>query len=425
MTDVDAQFEHLSELARVRWNRLQAMLPEDVGAEPVSGLNEPVGSERTIYLYKRNELLTDVDWEERVSDALQGLGVRAEKLTPRGGDSERIVQLRLDRDGGEVDVPRALTDLLQRPELAGARGDDARGQSSRFSPHHVFAPAPWNTMGPATEPSPPEGIQFEAHDDEGGRGVRVAILDTGLIEQPPGSDLTRDVELGDNAIEDPDFDDDTYIDPVAGHGTFIAGLIRQVAPGTTLLVEQMIDDSGVVSELDLATRLHAALDKDPDIINLSLGGHTDIADGPIALQSVWERLESQARPVVVVAAAGNNASNAAFWPAASAFAVGVGALGTNGQPAWFSNFGGWVDVWAPGEYLQSDYCEGVYRRLDLQELPFERRAVWSGTSFATPLVVGFIATLMSQHDLDAVAARDRLLGRSLPVVDVAPFGRLA
>jgi subtilisin family serine protease len=277
-------------------------------------------------------------------------------------------------------------------------------------------------------------------------GVRVAIIDTGLLARPLPPSLQHDISLGPNAIEDPDFDKDSYIDPVAGHGTFIAGIIRDLAPAAELTIEQMIDQAGVISELDLADRLMSALAKRPHLINLSLGGYTDLNHEPLALRTVWSEIQSQEPPIVVVAAAGNSASNVPFWPAASAFAVGVGAQGVDGTQAWFSNFGEWVDAWAPGEDLQGAYAAGDYllhitprwrrfvpptpmrgvlRRftgnLSRTMLPvrhFEGVARWSGTSFATPVVVGVIAALMSEQHLTAPEARDRVLAQPMNVLEL-------
>jgi subtilisin family serine protease len=128
---------------------------------------------------------------------------------------------------------------------------------------------------------------------------------------------------------------------------------------------------------------------------------------------------------VLVAAAGNDHSLNPFWPAAAApgnrQVVSVGALRhTAAGLACFSNYGPWVSVYARGEghvnafpdglyayrHAASDTCRyrGLYRpcscitdRAYGDVVLIQRRARWSGTSFATPLVAGMIASYMSTY----------------------------
>ena len=140
----------------------------------------------------------------------------------------------------------------------------------------------------------------------------------------------------------------------------------------------------------------------PDIINLSFGGYTDDDESPPLAVAI----ERMLRETLVVASAGNSGSPRPSYPAALDGVVAVGALGPSGR-AWFSNYGGWVDVCAPGIDVVSTYFSK-----HTETSPPERLRRVGGVerhrSFAAPKVVGAIARDMYLHRSSASEAWRRL-----------------
>lgn len=296
------------------------------------------------------------------------------------------------------------------------------------------------------------------------RRPAIGFLDSGCGEHPwlrdvvrrrlPGSaDVTSSEEDGDQLGPL-----DGMLDAVAGHGTFIAGILRQSAPHADLYSWRISDGAGVIAESDLlaalenvadlvaANRADASTGIGLDVLCLSLGFYpeeTTGAEDDHLLRPSIERLTRLG--VAVVISAGNEATDRPFYPAAYAGAglsgapvISVGARNPNGTVALFSNTGDWVTTYATGAALVSTSppfqggLQPVAARDGLPGTSAERResldpddytapdpassgepgggfAVWSGTSFAAPLVAGGLATALgscvprSQSGDDAAA----------------------
>jgi len=222
-------------------------------------------------------------------------------------------------------------------------------------------------------------------------GQRPALLGTDLDRISGPLDLPSQAMGGKPA--------DNYLDPVAGHGTFIAGIIEQLTPGCTIRVQSVLQPQGDVSVATLAVELFHLMEPPtpepkpkPKIVNFSFGG----TGRDIMFESVIDHYH-QHHEVVFVGAAGNEGSCVEQYPAALPSVIGVAALGPTG-PAPFSNYGPWVDACAPG----TDLVSGFFAKFNGDMPPingldpddFDEWATWSGTSFAAPVVVAALAREM-------------------------------
>lgn len=241
-----------------------------------------------------------------------------------------------------------------------------------------------------TDPSP-TGMQYapelinlwDAHSlGQQGYGVTVAVVDTGFeldhpfladFWTPERYDFFDDDSDPTDEMNGLDDDGDTQIDEAFGHGTHVAGIVHQVAPLARIMPIRAVDTDGRSNLWLIGEALFFAIDNGADVANFSLG--TDY-DSEMLLDLAQQAAFSN---VVVVAAAGNLDTNEVQYPAGYANAIAVTAVDENLIRAPFANYGGWVDMAAPGVGIFSSFPGGY--------------AWWSGTSMATPFVAGEAAVL--------------------------------
>ncbi len=258
-----------------------------------------------------------------------------------------------------------------------------------------------------------------------GTHPRITVLDTGLAHGAQLPDLLGGPQASQRIAGDPDEPDnnlvdtagvafarDKWLDPCAGHGTFIAGIVEQLAPGCEIRVEHVISGLGDAIESDVIQSILAAAalptGQRPELLSLSFGGAA-LAQAP-ALRSAIAK--AQRDGIVVVASAGNSGTCEPQYPAAYDRVIAVGALGPDGPTPW-TNYGEWVDACAPGADLVSaffaDFDGPDPRANTFDPDRFEGWAIWSGTSFAAPVVVAALAREMVLGKCTAREAVDRLV----------------
>jgi len=301
------------------------------------------------------------------------------------------------------------------------------------TPDHVLTVAGADPSScPATEPQEVyydiEPFPSVCHDG-GGAGVLVYMADTGLLRDTATRSWLEGVRMA-NPVEDVDpreplEGDPPQIPPYTGHGTFVAGVLRCIAPATEIIVENAFAIAGSELESNLVPRLDAALGLGVDIFHLTIACSSR-NDLPLIAFQEWLRKVRQG-DAVCIAAAGNSGFDRKTWPAAFPGVIGVGALGGDWRGrATFSNFGSWVDVYAPGRDLINAYATGTYTCHVFPYAGEVRRfygmAKWSGTSFSTPIVSGLIASRMSRTGENARQAAAAVLAeaRSQAIPGVGP-----
>lgn len=389
----------------------------------------PAGEDDYLYVAGRLLAVDDPGTVRRLGEVLPGIRRAGQHEQPSAGG---LVVLSIDElEQGYLTVPESL-DIID--ERLGEESPARRGGVPVVTPVHVMHITA--RLCQAAEPEVPCCCQAGRAGDEpvrpcpppvedGGEGVRIGVCDTGLLQHP---DVTRPWPWLAGVTGDPDppgvilSGGARDIPKYHGHGTFAAGVARCEAPRSAVYVADHFTKSGGELEHVIIDKLEQLIaDQSPDVVNLSAGGYTRNNWAPLSFSLFHERYGD----ITLTAAAGNDATDRKFWPAAFPWAVSVGALGADGRHrAWFSNYGDWVDVYAPGEGLVNAFAVGVYTYREPPRRPakqdFDGMARWSGTSFSAPLVAGLIAARMSGTSAPAAAAAQAVLAQAQAVPGVGP-----
>lgn len=263
----------------------------------------------------------------------------------------------------------------------------------------LSVPAPAQAVAAGTDPLLSQqyglelsGLAAAGEARERGDGTVVAVIDTGVDLDHP--DLVGRLVPGRDFV-----DGDTRPDDGNGHGTHVAGIIAATsgngigiaggAPGAKIMPVRVLGSDGTGDTEVIADAVRWAVGHGADVINLSLDD-TGPADrlrkgGPLA-----RALREASDQAVVVAAAGNEGHAERLYRAGVP-AVVVQAVGADGQPAPFTNFGDPRSVAAPGVDIVSTVPGGYARK--------------SGTSMAAPHVAAEAALLIGAG-ADPATARE-------------------
>jgi subtilisin family serine protease len=378
----------------------------------VGGIGGGRGHQRLADASKRRgvlDLLQDGDHVQEVEVKRVARDVVLLCLNPRRHKHTRDHDYGDEASGEHADV-LDLLDLI----------DDELGEGIA-APDHVLTAAQVMHPCSATEPEPPYPTAgpYPAACRDGGDRVRIFQADTGLAAEAAE---TFPWLAGVHGDPDPRIDPGGTISPYGGHGTFVAGVMRCMAPQAQVHVANIFHTGGSARETDVATSLKAAFGFGCEIVHITASCLTRKNVPPLALEAWLEQLRLY-KGAICVAEAGNNYTRRPAWPGAFPDVLAVGALATDWRHrADFSNYGGWVDVYAPGENLINAMGSGTYTcqiAPDVgQERTFSGLAQWSGTSFSAPIVTGLIAARMARRGESAREAAAALLAsaRTIPGV---------
>ncbi|MEV6330845.1 type VII secretion-associated serine protease mycosin [Streptomyces sp. NPDC051909] len=239
----------------------------------------------------------------------------------------------------------------------------------------------------------------ELWQDTKGKGVRVAVIDTGVDDVNPqlkpavdakaGKDYLKPDKQNSGAGNDQRGKTDGTVDDV-GHGTKVAGIIAArprkgtgfvgLAPEATIIPIRQNDEKNSGKSDTMALAIEHALAKGAQVINISQDTTQPLGPESSLGKAVAKAIDSG---VVVVASAGNDGMDGKLkntYPAAFPGVIAVASSDRNNERAAFSQSGTFVGVAAPGVDIVST-------------VPGGGQCVDNGTSFSAPYVAG-VATLL-------------------------------
>jgi thermitase len=321
---------------------------------------------------------------------------RAATIAAMGGEEVawlaqiHVAEVRLTTAGGGLDTQAVVT-LADHPELIFAETDYAvsamsipndpafQNPAMHYALTRIQAPAAWD-------------ITLGSND------IIIAVVDSGVKLDHPA--FAGRLTAGYDFVNQDEFADDD-----AGHGTHVAGIVAAaindgsgmagLCPACRIMPVKVLNAHSMGTWSNLAQGILFAADNGARVINLSLGS----ALPSQTLQAAIRYAQDQG--ALVVAAAGNHASAAAYYPAALDGVIAVAATNAHDQRWERSAYGHNISLVAPGDLIYSTYH-------DLDNI-FGGYTYMSGTSMATPFVSALAGLVLSMApSLDNASVLDAL-----------------
>jgi serine protease len=202
-----------------------------------------------------------------------------------------------------------------------------------------------------------------------GRGIKVGIIDTGIDLDHPA--LRGAYRGGYDFVHNDSLPDDESID---GHGTFVAGVVLEVAPEAEIYALKIFGKEDSFETSDLVRAIDWAIAHHLDVLNMSFALETQFDNARRALD------RAEAAGIIVVAAAGN-ASSSVDYPAVFDTTIAVGAIDAHQAVAAFSNHGPELDLAAPGVdiYSLAPHGRGLVATITSDAMATISATAFSGT----------------------------------------------
>ena len=379
-----------------------------------------------------------------ISVALAGSLVGSQAATasaaaPAYARDEVLVQYRGDAGERRVDVPAgesvktALSKLRSKRAVRYAH-PDYLVRAAAYSPNDPGSDGAgswysdqWNFLSPRLAPggiSVPAAWERLIRDGHpGGESVTVAVVDSGVAYRNEGHRYRRDPDLPSarRFVHPEDLIDGDKV-PLDrdGHGTHVTSTIVQstdngigltgIAYGATIMPIRVLDRKDIGTGSDVAKAITYATRHGADIINLSLE-FEPVVRACRQIQIVCDAIaEATARGTAVIASAGNHDEARVAYPAAAPGAIAVGAATYRGCAASYSDYGGDLDLVAPGggvdkpaAQTQDRSCEPGAPGYEIRQYSLLPKATDNG-NYRRFTIVGHHGTSMAAAHVSGVAA---------------------
>jgi serine protease len=371
-----------------------------------------------------------------VPNVASRIGIRSVAASPAPG----VQVLRLLRG---VSVSRAVAALKHQPGVAyavpnyvaHAAGNWVPNDPGRAHSAAAWQNVQWNFLAAAGVDAPGAWANLFADRRPGGRGVVIAVLDTGVAYRS-WHQFRRS----------PDFGGTRFIDPYdfvagnrfpldrEGHGTFVTGTLAEttnngigltgLAYGAAIMPVRVLDANGDGDAATIARGIRYAVNHGAAVINLSL--EFDITVNAADIPDIISAINyAHRRGVIVVAASGNDSSETIAYPARAPGVISVGATTRDRCLAEYSNGGSGLDLVAPGggddaALTDDPNCHPERNLPDIFQMTmpdpldphrFGFPGGWFGTSMAAPHVAAAAALVIASGVLGRHPSPDQVLTR--------------
>jgi serine protease len=373
------------------------------------------------------------------ADISRRMGARIASAAPAPTPGEHILRLRR----GES-VVAAVAQLRHQPGVAYAVPNYVAHLAGSFIPNDPgrsrvvrgWESMQWNFLPGSGVNAPGAWANLRADRRPGGKGVTVAILDTGVayrdwhnFKRAPDFNQTRFVKPRDFVAKS------AYPLDREGHGTFVAGLVAEstnngfgltgLAYGVSVMPVRILAADGTGDAATISQGIRYAATHGAQVINLSLEFSLDVtsSDIPDIISAIRF---AHRRGVVVVAASGNEGVSQVAYPARAPEVISVGATTKDRCLANYSNGGARLDMVAPGGGTDTTLLSGDPNCHPTRALPnisqmtfpdasqpgrFGYPGGWYGTSMAAPHVAAAAALVIASGVIGRHPSPDQVLAR--------------